>query len=161
MSKMPEPEDFPEDDIVVEIYLHIIFWTRGLQPALPREMLAQAREEMDQAMFTVEGDAAAAGGTENHLHILVRLSPDHSVAEVLDVLRRRSAALAAKASGRGDFSWSEDDVAVTISPDQLNEMQEFINRQALHHKTVTFQQELTAILDENGIEYDERELWEP
>jgi len=78
MTDMPEPFDFPAGEIIAEIYCHIIFWTRRLQPALLREMLAGAREVMDQAMFTVEGEALAAGGAENHLHILARLSPDHA-----------------------------------------------------------------------------------
>ena len=159
MPEMPEPDDFPADEIIAEMYCHIIFWTRDLQPALSRKMLARAREVMDQAMFTVEGEALAAGGAENHLHILARLSPNHSLAEVLDTLRRHWAAWVATACGKKDFSWHEDDVAVSISPDDLSRTREFIERQAPHHEAVTFHRELTAILDENGIDYDERELW--
>jgi putative transposase len=155
---MLEPDSFLENEIVAEIYCHILFWTRDLQPALSREMLDGAREAMDQAMFTVEGEALAAGGAENHLHILARLSPNHSLAEVLDTLRRQSAAWVAAACGRKDFSWHEDDVAVSIGPDDLRRTREFIERQASHHEAVTFHQELKAILDENGIDYDKREL---
>jgi REP element-mobilizing transposase RayT len=153
------PDGFPDDEIIAEIYCHILFWTRELQPALSREILAGAREAMDQAMFTVEGEALAAGGAENHLHILARLSPDHSVAEVLDVLRRHSAAMVAKASGKGDFSWHEEDVAVTISPEDLSKAREFIEGQESHHEIVSFQSEMKALFDENGFEYDDRKLW--
>jgi REP element-mobilizing transposase RayT len=160
MHEMPEPDDFPDDEIIAEIYCHVIFWTRQLQPALSHEMLAGAREVMDQAMFAVAGEALAAGGTENHLHILVRMSPDHTLAEVLDALRGRSAAWIAQACGKGDFCWSESEVAVSISPDELSAAREFIERQASHHEIVTFQSELKAIFDEHGFDYDPRELWE-
>jgi REP element-mobilizing transposase RayT len=161
MSEMLEPYDFPAGEIVAEIYFHIIFWTRELQPALSREMLANACEAMDQAMFTVEGEALAAGGAENHLHVLARLSPDHSVQEAIDTLRQRSAAMVAPGRGMQDFSWHESEVAVSISPDDLGRAREFIEQQALHHETVTFQIELTGILDEHGFDYDERDLWGP
>ena len=159
MPEMPEPDDFPADEMIAEMYCHIIFWTRRLQPALSGEMLAGVREVMDQAMFTVEGEALAAGGAENHLHILARLSPDHSVQEVLDTLRQRSAAWAAQAGGGKDFSWHEEEVAVTISPMDLKTARAFIESQESHHEVVPFQCELKAIFDEHGFDYDERELW--
>jgi REP element-mobilizing transposase RayT len=160
MFEMPEHDGFRDDEIIAEIYCHIIFWTRQLQPALSPDMLAGACEVMDQAMFAVAGEALAAGGTENHLHILVRMSPDHSLAEVLDALRGRSAAWITKASGKGDFCWSESEVAVSIGPDELSAAREFIERQASHHEIVTFQIELRAIFDEHGFDYNPRELFE-
>jgi REP element-mobilizing transposase RayT len=159
MSKMPEPEDFPEDEIIFEVYLHIIFWTKGLQPALTPEMLAGAREAMDQAMFTVEGEALAAGGAADHLHILARLSPNHSIAKVLETLRRQCAAWTDKDRDGKDSAWQEDEVAVTIGVDELASTSKYMDRQAQYHKGVTFRSELTGILDANGIEYDEHELW--
>lgn len=160
MPEMPEPDELPADEIIAEMYCHIIFWTRKLRPALSRDMQAGAREVMDQAMFTVEGEALAAGGAENHLHILARLSPDHSVQEVLDTLRQRSEAWVAQACGMQDFSWHEDDVAVSISPSDLKTAREFIERQESHHEIVSFQCEMKAIFDEHGFDYDERELWD-
>jgi REP element-mobilizing transposase RayT len=160
MSTMPEFDDVPEDENVAELYYHIIFWTGKLRPTLSRNMLANAREEMDQALFTVEGEALAAGGMENHLHILARLSPDHTLLEALNALRRRSATWVAQTCGMQHFSWKEDQVAVSISPDGLNMAREFIESQESHHEIVSFQCELTAILDEHGFDYDERELWD-
>lgn len=160
MSEMPEPDDFPDDEVIAEIYCHIVFWTRHLQPSLRPEMLAGACEVMDQAMFAVAGEALAAGGTENHLHVLVRMSPDHSLVEVLDALRQGSAVWGFGDSGKANFRWSENDVAVSIGPDELSAAREFIERQASHHEIVTFQSELKAIFDEHGFDYDERELWD-
>jgi len=106
MSEMPEFENSPDDEIIAEIYCHIVFWTRQLQPALSPEMLAGVCEVMDQAMFAVAGEALAAGGTENHLHILVRMSPDHTLAEVLDALRGRSSAWKSRRTSSKPGTWS-------------------------------------------------------
>ncbi len=159
MSDMPEFENLPKNEMIAEIYLHIIFWTAKLRPALLPDMSANALEAMDQAMFAVDGEALATGGTENHLHILARLSPDHSFQEAIDTLRRRSAAWVAHASGVPDFAWNEDEVAVSISPADLKAARRFIEDQHAHHESVTFQSELKAIFDEHGFEYDEHKLW--
>jgi REP element-mobilizing transposase RayT len=141
------------------LYFHIIFWTRKLQPALSREMLAGACEEMDQAMFPVESEALAAGGTESHLHILARISPDHSLQEVLYTLRKRLKTWVAKAGAKRSDPWHEDDVSVSMSPEDLDAAKAFIELQQSHHEIVTFQSEMKAIFDEHGFEYDERTLW--
>jgi len=160
MPEMPEFENVPKGEIIAELYLHIIFWTAKLRPALSPDMLANARQEMDQAMFTVEGEALAAGGAANHLHILARLSPDHSFQEAIDTLRRRCATWVAQTGGTRDFSWNENEVAVSISPGDLKIAREFIESQDSHHEIVSFQCELKAIFDEHGFEYDEHELWD-
>jgi REP element-mobilizing transposase RayT len=160
VSKIPDFDDVPEGEIIAELYCHVIFWTRKLKPALSREMLAKAREAMDQALFTVQGEALAAGGTENHLHILARLSPEHSLQEAIDTLRRHSANRLAQSCGIHDFSWNENEVAVTISPDCLSTAREFIENQESHHEIVSFQSELKAVFDEHGFDYDESELWD-
>jgi len=159
MTDMPEPDSFPEDEIIAELYCHIIFWTEKLRPVLSPAMLANACNEMDQAMFTVEGEALAAGGGADHLHILARLSPDHSIQEAVDTLRKRSEAWIAPASGIPGFSWNEDEVVVSISPDQLETARLFIESQQSHHEIVLFQCEMKGIFDEHGFDYDERELW--
>ena len=65
----------------------------------------------------------------------------------------------AHAGGRADSSWSENEVAVSIGPEDLNLARRFIEGQESHHEIVSFQSELKAILDEHGLDYDERELW--
>jgi len=156
---MLEPEDFPDDEVIAEIYCHIIFWTPKLQPVLSPEMLAKACEEMDQAMFTVAGEALAAGGSENHLHILARMSPEYSVQQAIDALEARSASMVARECEVPNFAWKDESVAVTISPEELGAARGFIENQASHHEIVTFQSELKAIFYEHGFEYDERKLF--
>lgn len=107
------PQFARDDEVVAEMYAHVIFWTRKLRPALTPEMLARACEEMDQAMFAVQGEALAAGGAAEHLHILVRASPEHTVAETIEALRRRCEAWVAPDGKK--VAWSENDVALSLA----------------------------------------------
>jgi REP element-mobilizing transposase RayT len=155
----PEPDDYPPGEIVVEFYLHIIFWTRQLRPALSADMLAGACAALDQAMFAVDGEVLAAGGTENHLHILARLSQNYTAQAALDALRAALTAWPANGRKRAKVAWSDSEVAVTIGLEDIATAKKFIEDQASHHAIVSFEQELKAIFDEHDFDYDERELW--
>ncbi len=156
-----EPDDFPANEVVAELYLHIVFSTRKQEMVLTDDILRRLPEEFDQIMFTVDGECLAAGGTANHMHVLARLSPDHPPQKALDAIKQRSAVwVRQQATGPKDFAWQESVVAVGLAYGDLKAGKRFIRDQATHHEMVTFQQETIALLTENGIEYDERELWE-
>jgi REP element-mobilizing transposase RayT len=159
MSNVPEHDDVPGDEVIAELYCHFIFWSPKLRPVLPRETLATVREDLDQAMFTIDGEALAAGGSENHLHILARLSPDHTLDEAIETLRERSATWVAGTSGMDSFHWSESCVAVSVSPEDLGRARESIENQESHHEIVSFECEIKAICDEHGFELEQRDLW--
>lgn len=159
MSGIPEFDGFFEDEVIAELYLHIIFWTRKLQPVLTSTMLAAAREPLDQAMFKIEGEVLACGGAADHLHIIARISPNHAAQKASDVLRQSSQALVANESGIRNFKWHDVELSVTLDPESLEAFKESMTVQEAHHKTVPFQVELTRILDEHEMDYDEQELW--
>ena len=47
-----------------------------------------------------------------------------------------------------------------MSESHVRDVVEYIENQREYHRTVTFQEELRAFLDRNGVEYDERYLWD-
>ena len=154
MSEIPGQSDPLDHEIIAEIYCHIVFWTRDFAPTLTRETLAAAAETMDQAMFTVDGEALVVGGAENHLHVLARLSPSRSLQETLGALRRYSEARIAGVCGIPDFSWSHSELAVTISPEDLDRARRFVQDQQSYHDLVPFEAELRDLFDEHGFDYD-------
>jgi REP element-mobilizing transposase RayT len=159
MSNVPEHDDVPGGRIIAGLYCHIIFWSPKLRPVLSPCMLAAIGKDLDQAMFTIDGEALAAGGGENHLHILARLSPDHTLDEAIETLRERSATSVARTCGMEGFRWSEACVAVTVSPEDLGRARESIEDQESHHEIVSFECEIKAICDEHGFEFEPRDLW--
>ena len=47
----------------------------------------------------------------------------------------------------------------SVSPTHTNEVKAYIDGQIEHHHKHTFQDEFRALLDQYGIEYDEKYLW--
>jgi len=57
------------------------------------------------------------------------------------------------------FHWQDGYGAFSFGKSELPALQKYVATQKDHHKKQTFKEELIFMLEENGIEYDERYLW--
>jgi hypothetical protein len=64
-----------------------------------------------------------------------------------------------KAEVFSDFAWQDGYGAFSIGESQVETLKRYIAGQKEKHKTLTFEQELVAILKKFRVQYDERYLW--
>ncbi len=103
----------------------------------------------------------AAGGTADHVHLLVSLSREVSVAEVVRVLKANSSKWVHETfAERREFGWQNGYAAFAVSCSNIDAVKRYLARQEEHHRKQTFQEEFIAFLRRHHIEYDERYLWE-
>ena len=57
-----------------------------------------------------------------------------------------------------DFRWQDGYAAFTVSLSALPDVRRYIEGQGEHHKKLSFEEELTKLLDKHGIEYDPMRL---
>ena len=67
-----------------------------------------------------------------------------------------------KKQGRAyaDFEWQGGYAAFSVSHSNLEQVTKYIATQQEHHKKVSFQDELRALLRKHNVEVDERYLWD-
>jgi len=58
------------------------------------------------------------------------------------------------------FSWQAGYAAFSVSPSRVPDVTRYIQNQAEHHRRMSFQDELRALFQRHGIEYDERYVWD-
>ena len=68
--------------------------------------------------------------------------------------------LKSKGAAFGKFSWQSGYGAFSVSPSRVENVTAYIARQEEHHQTVTFQEEFRRFLEEYGVDYDERYVWD-
>jgi putative transposase len=95
---------------------------------------------------------------ENHIHLLIGLKPVHAIAAVLRELKSGSSEWIRLQKRQADFFWQEGYAAFTVSPTARESVSRYIGSQEEHHRMRTFREELVELLNENGIEFDERYL---
>ena len=97
------------------------------------------------------------GGVADHVHLLADLKPTHRLSEVLRATKKGSSEWI-----RGkieNFHWQDGYGAFTIRQADIPDLNKYIAGQKDHHRKRTFQEELIAFLDEDGMTYDQRYLW--
>jgi putative transposase len=131
----------------------------GAQPLIKPEFRDDLFAYLGGIVREMNGTALIINGANDHVHMLIRVRPVHSAAEIARIvktnssrwIREKHAAHFARQTGYGVFSVSESNVdAVT----------KYIAVQEEHHKARSFQEEYVAFLKKNHVEYDARYIWD-
>ncbi len=95
-----------------------------------------------------------AGGTKNHVHLLIALPAAMPLSRAIQDLKGNSSRWLSKQGPR--FGWQEGYAAFSVSPTSKRAVIRYIANQEKHHAKVSFEDELTDMLKQSGIEYDSR-----
>jgi putative transposase len=97
----------------------------------------------------------------DHGHLLYRQSKNLSVAKVVEEVKKSSSKWMKKSpQSIAGFQWQAGYGVFSVSASRLDSVVRYIQGQEEHHRTVMYQEELRRFLDEYGIEYDERYVWD-
>ncbi len=95
------------------------------------------------------------GGIEDHVHLLIELSTNCSVAKVMSILKANSSRWIHEDIGMRYFEWQRGYAAFSVSQLMRPTVEKYIARQEEHHKRKSFREELSEFLNANGI----KEQW--
>jgi putative transposase len=99
----------------------------------------------------------AAGGTSNHVHVLIALPPALTLAEAIQKLKANSSRWLRESSNQ--FEWQKGYGAFSVSPSLLPTVQAYIRNQPEHHRHRNFEEEFRALLNKSGIVYNADHLF--
>jgi Transposase IS200 like len=97
----------------------------------------------------------------DHVHALFYLSKNHAVKKIVEEVKKGSSKWMKIDGPRNkDFFWQNGYAAFSVSQSNVLDVEAYIENQAKHHRTMTFQDELRALFDRHQIKYDERYVWD-
>jgi REP-associated tyrosine transposase len=132
--------------------LHCVFSTKDRTNSIPdpqalgRYLGGVAREKNIPLLI--------AGGTNNHLHLLIALPAATPLAKAIQELKGNSSRWLNQQGPA--FAWQEGYAAFSVSPSNKRAVMEYIAAQPRHHEKRSFEQEFMAILRRSEIDYDPR-----
>lgn len=98
-------------------------------------------------------------GTENHLHIITHVHPSISVSSLVKDIKISSSVWIKEQKIFPNFvSWQEGYGAFTYHISQKEILVNYVKNQREHHSIKTFREEFKELLEEHGIEFDEKYL---
>lgn len=97
------------------------------------------------------------GGSTDHLHIVTHLHPSVSLAELVKDIKSASSQHIKKNKLIKKFNgWQEGYGAFTYSIRDKEKLIEYVKDQEQHHLHKTSREEFLGLLDEHGVEFDEK-----
>ncbi|MGA3009784.1 MAG: IS200/IS605 family transposase [Terracidiphilus sp.] len=138
---------------------HCVFSTRERQRTIAPEIQDRLWAYMGGIARENEMKALAAGGTDDHAHILLSLPSSVTIAEAMRKIKSGSSRWLHESCGLTGFEWQEGYGAFTIGLSQVDAAVAYITGQKEHHQKRDFQAEFVAILKQHRIEYDPRYVW--
>ena len=132
--------------------VHVIFSSKDRRKTIAKELQPRLWAYLAGICKNHDMVALAAGGTENHVHILVNVPPKLALAKAVLLLKANSSRWMSE-QGK-EFSWQEGYGAFSVSASNLDAVIRYIQNQQAHHRKSSFEEEFCALLRKHGVEYD-------
>lgn len=141
------------------ILLHLIFSTRQRRPLIKPEFQSELFAYLGGVVREMHGTALIINGSADHVHMLVRIRPAHTAAEIARIGKTNSSRWVHEKYS-ADFAWQIGYGVFSVSESNVFAVSKYIATQEEHHKKHSFQDEFLAFLKTNGVAYDEKYLWD-
>ena len=145
----------------VSSYYHCVFSTKERRPLILPGLQERLWPYLGGIARQNEMKAIEIGGMADHVHILLSLPSTLSIAKAMQLIKGGSSKWVHESfPEHRRFGWQVKYGAFGVSVSLLDKTVQYIQRQAEHHRKMTFQEEFLTLLKKHRISYDERYLWE-
>ena len=142
----------------LSLHYHLVFGTKHREATIAAAWRTRLHDYLGGTIRGLGGFPQGVGGVADHVHLLVGLKATHCLADLLRELKKASAVWVHEEIGDKSFAWQEGYAAFTVSPTSRAVIQEYIATQEAHHRKQSFREELQAMLQRAGVEYDPKYL---
>jgi REP element-mobilizing transposase RayT len=137
----------------VKIRIHAVWGTKNrehvLVPAIRQKLFQHIRENAKEKQIYID----FINGSTDHVHCLLTLNADMTIAKVMQLIKGESAHWANDCKiTKQKFEWASEYFAVSISESMLEKVREYIGNQEEHHKKLTFADEYGKFMKKYGFE---------
>lgn len=126
----------------VRIWIHVVWGTKNRFPFLTKDIKSEVINHIKQNAKTKEIFIDCINGHTEHLHCLIGLNADMSIAKAMQLIKGESAFWINKNKVTSSkFEWADEYYAASVSESVLGKVREYIKNQEEHHSKTTFNEE--------------------
>lgn len=131
----------------VKVWIHAVWGTKNREPLLTKErreqIIVHIRENAREKGIYID----RLNGHTDHIHCLLGLNADLTIAKTLQLIKGESAFWMNKQTIMpGKFEWANEYYAVSVSESMLDAVRAYIDNQAHHHTKRTYADEVEEFL---------------
>lgn len=131
----------------VRIWTHVVFTTKERKPWLTSGIRKPLFDHIMLNATEKNLKLAVVNGYVDHVHLLLALNRELSIAKSIQLIKGESAHWLNKQQLMPyKFQWQDDYWAVGVSESHYSQVFQYIKNQEQHHQKTDFSQELSAFL---------------
>src|SRR5205823_1957361 len=134
------------------VLIHCVFSTKERTDLIPVELLPKLWRYFAGIGRNHGIPILTAGGIPNHVHLLIVLPSDVSVAKAVHILKANSSRWI-RQHGIA-FAWQVGYGAFIVSSSSKASVTDYIEHQAEHHRGRSYEMELEAMIRKSGMRFD-------
>jgi putative transposase len=142
------------------LHVHIVFSTKERRPILGSSLREVLFPYVAGIVQAEKGQLIEGGGLDDHVHLLVQLHQQTSVAECARLIKANSSKWLREKHDDRWLGWQDGYGAFSVSRSNVPDVRTYIRNQEQHHAKMSFQDEFRSLLERHGISFDERYVWE-
>jgi putative transposase len=141
--------------------IHLVFSTKHRSPWISLDVRDRLFAYLAGIFKEWDSPALIIGGVDDHVHILFSLSKNHPLKKIVEEVKKGSSKwMKREGTGNADFYWQNGYAAFSVSVSNGAAVKRYIEHQEEHHRKMTFQDELRALLGRHQVEFDEQYVWD-
>ncbi|PWS32282.1 IS200/IS605 family transposase [Pedobacter paludis] len=137
----------------VKIWVHLVFSTKNRHPYLTRNIRYKLQNHIIENCKEKSIFLKAINGYTEHLHCLISIGKEQSIAKIAQLIKGESAYWINKNNLTDEtFVWQDDYFAVSVSESNLEVVCSYIKNQENHHSKKSFDEEVKEFSDKYKFE---------
>jgi len=136
----------------VKIWIHCVWGTKRRQSFLTKDnkpvIMQHIKDNAKQKKIYID----QVNGCTEHLHALIKLTPDQSIAKVIQLIKGESSYWINKNKILPQFEWADEYYAASVSESQVQVIRNYIREQERHHAKKTWTDECNEFVTRYGFE---------
>lgn len=131
----------------LKIWIHLVFSTKNREPFLTKDIRYKFHQHIIENCKEKDIFIIAVNGYADHLHCLISLGKEQSIAKIAQLIKGESSFWINKNKiCNTKFSWQDDYFAVSVSESQVGTVKKYIQNQEAHHSKSTFSKEVDEFM---------------
>ena len=131
-----------------KLFVHCVWEPYLRQPLITPKIKAILKTFFENKALRFGCRVHAVGGIENHIHVVLQLSPARSVSDIVGKLKGSSTYFLNNELGiTKDFYWQDGYGAETFAERDLDKIIRYVENQEVHHRTGNLDNRLEYIPD--------------
>jgi REP element-mobilizing transposase RayT len=146
---------------LASLHVHMVFSTKNREVWITPEIQPRLHQYIGGILKNHDCRLIAAGGTDDHLHLLISLARTTAVADIVRLIKSNSSGwLHDEYAELRDYHWQAGYGAFAVSQSNVEAVKTYLANQEAHHARHSFQDEFRELLRRHELPWDEQYVWD-